>query len=203
MIIRALVATQHAKDVIILSIILDLNVYGNKPRSHERHNDRWVWQRHETNFWFTESTPDKIRLLGPSFQVKFWLERRQALMSVLWEKKKGIDLTIPAFASLPVNRSLFGAPQADLINIYCLLRSVQQGRKNIWWKWMPGRGNDDEDKSLIARQPGMAPWQKLRQRGRAAPRLKEGSVSGWVERKPREGWLKDQQARGLRAATSE
>lgn len=33
MIIRALV-------VITLSIILDLNVYGNKPRSHERHNDR-------------------------------------------------------------------------------------------------------------------------------------------------------------------
>ena len=30
-IIRAIVATQHAKDIIILSIILDLNVYGNNP----------------------------------------------------------------------------------------------------------------------------------------------------------------------------
>lgn len=30
-IIRAIVATQHAKDIFILSIILDLNVYGNNP----------------------------------------------------------------------------------------------------------------------------------------------------------------------------
>lgn len=30
-IVRATVATQHAKDIIILSIILDLNVYGNNP----------------------------------------------------------------------------------------------------------------------------------------------------------------------------
>lgn len=143
----------------------------------------WVWQRHETNLKFTEAR--QIRLDFSVRLFKFSSDLRDAKPGWAFSKKKKrqkkrhrsdyTSFCLPACQSLIFRCSAGCFDKSIPCNSFGTAREKKLFGGSGWgvkrlrqrrWGWMsycvPG---------------GDSQWQKLRQQGRAAPRLKGGQLA--------------------------
>lgn len=148
---------------------------------------------------------DHLFLIRP---FKFNSDLRGAKPGWVFSKKKGINLTVPVFASPSANCSPFAAPKGDLINIQLMLRYVQQRRKpRKYWVEVAGGWKKIEAtmmrvKVLLRGGQGW-PMAQIEATGSGSFQgSREVGLRMGIEKKPHERWSKDLQTKDLRAATS-